>query len=253
MAAPLRINFKGAATSIPYLQKTCTMLQLAGVDLQLNEYSAALRAVQWKNIQLKAERDWTAASYWYAFAALNPKTEVFLEGLSSSDLQGDKALMGLFDALGVASTEIPEGIILKNKELHLSSFSYDASSNPDLVQSLVVVCTALSLPFEITGLKTLVNKETNRIAALQTELAKLDVTLESDGLNYLRCSQPRPDFSKTLIVDTYEDHRMAMSFATLAGKVYRLAIRNPSVVNKSYPGFWTVLRMAGVDITVWDD
>ncbi|MFN5318056.1 MAG: 3-phosphoshikimate 1-carboxyvinyltransferase, partial [Bacteroidia bacterium] len=135
----------------------------------------------------------------------------------------------------------------------VSSFSYDASSNPDLVQSLVVACAALSMPFEITGLNTLVNKETNRIVALQTELAKLNVTLDSDGLNYLRCTRPRPDFSKTLIVDTYEDHRMAMSFAALVGKVYRLAIRNPSVVNKSYPNFWTALRLAGVGITVWDD
>ena len=253
MAAPLKINFKGEATSLPYLQKTVSMLRLAGVEMELNNHFAGLQSVQWKDIHLKAEHDWTASSYWYAFAALNRHSEVVLEGLSSSDLQGDKALMEIFESLGVCSSETREGIILKSEGASVSSFSYDASSNPDLVQSLVVAFAALSMPFEITGLNTLVNKETNRIVALQTELAKLNVTLESDGLNYLRCSLPRPDFSKTLIVDTYEDHRMAMSFAALVGKVYRLAIRNPSVVNKSYPNFWTALRLAGVGITVWDD
>jgi 3-phosphoshikimate 1-carboxyvinyltransferase len=253
MANPLKINFKGSVTSLPYLHKTCAMLQMAGVEVELTEHFAALQSVHWKNMQFKAERDWTAASYWYGFAALNPNSEVYLEGLSTSNLQGDKALIQIFEALGVSSIETSEGIILKKKELIENSFSFDASSNPDLVQSLVVVCVGLSIPFEITGLATLVNKETNRIVALQSELAKINVNLESDGLHYLRCTQPRPDFSKTLVVSTYEDHRMAMSFAMLVGKVYRLAIRNPSVVNKSYPAFWKALRLAGVDITVWDD
>jgi 3-phosphoshikimate 1-carboxyvinyltransferase len=64
---------------------------------------------------------------------------------------------------------------------------------------------------------------------------------------------PKPDLSRTLIVETYNDHRMAMAFAPLVFKVYKLAIRNPSVVEKSYPSFWRDVREAGIQQVVWDD
>ena len=121
------------------------------------------------------------------------------------------------------------------------------------MQTFVVLCVGLQIPFEISGLQTLVNKETNRIEALCVEMAKLKVHIEVEGNRVMRCLHPKPDFSRTLIVETYNDHRMAMAFAPLVFKVYKLAIRNPSVVEKSYPAFWRDVREAGVQQAVWDD
>ena len=90
-------------------------------------------------------------------------------------------------------------------------------------------------------------KETDRIAALQNELAKIGVTLNEDHENYhLDCSGLQ--FPEKITIRTYEDHRMAMAFAPLALKINELEIEEPQVVGKSYPSFWDDLRKAGFEI-----
>jgi 3-phosphoshikimate 1-carboxyvinyltransferase len=122
----------------------------------------------------------------------------------------------------------------------------DASNFPDLVQTLVVVCVALKIKAKISGLKTLRIKETDRINAMQQELRKIkfDLILHKD--DQLECSGLSPDFSKIFLVETYNDHRMAMAFSALVTVVYKLAIRNPEVVSKSYPNFWKDVRESGI-------
>jgi 3-phosphoshikimate 1-carboxyvinyltransferase len=228
-------------------------MQQCGIIWEVNAEHAQLTEWQWNAATLKPEADWTAASYWYSFAALAGRSEVFINNLSIQSEQGDRIVAEIFRSFGIDSHETPEGIKLVRTGNGVDFFRFDAINNPDLVQTLVVVCVGLQIPFEISGLQTLVNKETNRIEALCSEMSKLNVRIEVEGNRVMRCMNPKPDFSRTLIVETYNDHRMAMAFAPLVFKVYKLAVRNPSVVEKSYPSFWRDVREAGIQQVVWDD
>lgn len=253
MTKPLNIHFRGNAVSLSYLHKTQRLMQQCGISWEVNTENAQLTEWQWNAATLKPEADWTAASYWYAFAALAGRSEIFIKNLSIQSEQGDRITAEIFRSFGIDSHETPEGIRLIRTGTCVDFFRFDAINNPDLVQTLVVVCVGLQIPFEISGLQTLVNKEANRIEALCAEMAKLKVHIEVEGNRVMRCNHPKPDFSRTLIVETYKDHRMAMAFAPLVFKVYKLAIRNPSVVEKSYPTFWRDVREAGIQQVVWDD
>lgn len=253
MKKPLNIHFRGNAVSLSYLHKTQRLMQQCGISWEVNAEKAQLTEWQWNAATLKPEADWTAASYWYAFAALADRSNVFINNLGIKSEQGDRVVADLFRSFGIDSHETPEGMKLARTNNLVDFFRFDAINNPDLVQTLVVVCIGLQIPFEISGLQTLVNKETNRIDALYKEISKLRISIELEDNSVMRCTQPKPDFSRTMIVDTYNDHRMAMAFAPLVFKVYKLAIRNPSVVDKSYPAFWREVREAGVQQVVWDD
>jgi 3-phosphoshikimate 1-carboxyvinyltransferase len=253
MQKPLNIRFRGSAVSLSYLHKTQRLMQQCGISWELNAEHAQLTEWQWNTATLKPEADWTAASYWYAFAALARRSEIFIKNLSIQSEQGDRIVAEIFRSFGIDSHETPEGIKLVRTGNGVDFFRFDAINNPDLVQTFVVVCVGLQIPFEISGLQTLVNKETNRIEALCVEMAKLKVHIEVEGNRVMRCMNPKPDLSRTLIVETYNDHRMAMAFAPLVFKVYKLAIRNPSVVEKSYPSFWRDVREAVIQQVVWDD
>jgi 3-phosphoshikimate 1-carboxyvinyltransferase len=125
---------------------------------------------------------------------------------------------------------------------------YDFSGQPDLAQTFVVCCCMMGVPFRFAGLSTLRIKETDRIQALQTELAKMgynievvdDCTLEWKG----EVGEAAPQFS----IDTYHDHRMAMSFAPASLRLPFISINDPQVVSKSYPAFWQHLLEAGFTI-----
>ena len=118
---------------------------------------------------------------------------------------------------------------------------FDFKECPDLAQTVVVVAAALKRDVSFTGLETLKIKETDRIAALQTEIAKFGAELIEDGDTYhLKTAgvyQP-----KDVTFDTYEDHRMAMAFAPLALVFDQIKIAEPQVVEKSYPDFWKHLQ-----------
>ena len=124
------------------------------------------------------------------------------------------------------------------------------SDMPDLAQTLVVTCCMTGLPFHITGLQTLKIKETDRIVALQTELAKQGFTIQSRHDSELIWTGTRsvPSWQP---VDTYDDHRMAMAFAPAALKLGGIEINNPEVVSKSYPEYWE--HLAAVGFRVEDD
>jgi 3-phosphoshikimate 1-carboxyvinyltransferase len=126
---------------------------------------------------------------------------------------------------------------------------FDLKECPDLAQTVIVVCAALGHEATFTGLETLKIKETDRVKALQNELAKMGVKLIEKGLIYkLDCSEKF--IPEKMFIHTYEDHRMAMAFAPLALVIPELEIEDEKVVEKSYPAFWTDLEKAGFDVIV---
>jgi len=137
------------------------------------------------------------------------------------------------------------GVVLTKSANCTNNLVSDLVEIPDLAQTFVVTCCMKGVPFRFTGLQSLRIKETDRINALTTELRKLGFVLKAEGDEALswegeRCSaEPHP------VIATYEDHRMAMTFAPVALIRGEIEIANPEVVSKSYPRFWEDLQRGG--------
>ena len=199
---------------------------------------------------IKAEADWSAASYWYEMAAFADNVDLKIYGLSENSLQGDAVVSKLFSNFGVNTTMIDGGILLRKGERTIREFNYHFIDQPDLAQTFCVLCSMLSIPFRFTGTESLRIKETDRIGALQKELGKLNIhieaSLQGDEITFTGGSIPGN--ISGIRIDTYQDHRMAMAFAPAAFILDDLQIKDPGVVTKSYPGFWDDLKKVGFNI-----
>jgi len=174
--------------------------------------------------------------------------EILLKNLQLESLQGDANIAGWFKQFGVQSIQKDDGVLLIKKEnISPKRLVHDFIENPDVAQTMACLCVAKKIPFHFTGLKTLKIKETDRISALQNELAKFGAELIEpaagelswNGILKLNSAVEIP------VIETYHDHRMALAFAPMVLADYRIQINDPLVVTKSYPGFWNDLKIAG--------
>ena len=244
----LCLEIEGELTSKPYIEMTLALLAQAGIGHTWNENTIEIENQAFKETELAIEPDWSAASYWYAIAALADEATLFLPGLNGYSLQGDSQITEIMANFGITSQFKNDGVHLIKEPKKIERKIFDLKDCPDLAQTLVVVCAVLGHSCTFTGLETLKIKETNRILALQTELAKIGVSFTEKNLNYkLDCSGLH--FPEKLAINTYEDHRMAMAFAPLALKIKQLTINEKQVVEKSYPSFWDDLAKAGFSVT----
>jgi 3-phosphoshikimate 1-carboxyvinyltransferase len=245
----LELHIEGELTSKPYVEMTLAMLQQAGIQHQWNDNVITIAYQEFKETALPVEPDWSAASYWYSIAALAEEADLFLTGLTAYSLQGDSVITEIMANFGITSQFRDGGVHLKKEAKPVVRKVFDLKSCPDLAQTVIVVCAALNHEATFTGLETLKIKETDRIKALQNELAKIGVKLIEKGEIYkLDCSEkfipPR------VFINTYDDHRMAMAFAPLALLIPEVEIEDAKVVEKSYPAFWTDLEKVGFKVEV---
>lgn len=235
----LQLKFKGAITSVPYINMTLQLLAELGVNYS---WDADVISIQPKSVittkTVVVESDWSSASYYYSLAALCPNAEIQLTSYKKNSLQGDSVLVNLYNELGVKTIFDTNSIILSNQQLSINNQQtviLDLKSAPDIAQTIAVTCFGLGIECFLTGLHTLKIKETDRLVALKNEIEKLggEVTITSETL-YLKASTK---IKEDMSISTYDDHRMAMAFAPLATKV-SIQIEEPNVVSKSYPNFW---------------
>ncbi|WKN41034.1 3-phosphoshikimate 1-carboxyvinyltransferase [Tunicatimonas pelagia] len=242
----LLLELIGKVGSRPYISMTLSLMQHFGVSsIWENKQAIRIEPASYLSGSYIIESDWSGASYWYSFIALAEHGEVLLKGLRKNSFQGDQAIVEIMENLGVQSAFESEGVRLV-KQNNARDFSYDFSDCPDLAQTVAVVCAAKGVHCTMTGLESLRIKETDRIAALQTELAKIGAKLDERGSSWKLIPSQEVVWPNELVIDTYDDHRMAMAFAPLVMKS-ALTIENPDVVNKSYPRFWEDLQRAGVE------
>jgi 3-phosphoshikimate 1-carboxyvinyltransferase len=156
--------------------------------------------------------------------------------------------MEIFTLLGVETVFTNQGAILKKTSIRIEKLEENFTDIPDLVQTFAVTCALLNIPFCFTGLQNLKIKETDRITALVVELGKLGYLLQEKNENILLWNGERNESPPHPIIETYEDHRMAMSFAPAAIRYPNMRIAHPHVVTKSYPCYWEDLKKAGVII-----
>ena len=246
----LELFLKGNMVSASYINLTLQLMKRAGIKYVWNQNHIKIEEGNYQAGTFQIEPDWSAASYWYEMVALAEKSQVFLSGLTSESLQGDSALVSIFENFGVKSIFEEEGVSLLKTKGNTEFFEYDFTLNPDLVQTIIPTCVALSIPFRITGTHTLRIKETDRILALYTEMKKFGVMLNYSESGEWISWDGKSRFVPTtdVVIDTYEDHRMAMGFAPLALKTGGIRINEPAVVSKSYPGFWDDLMRVGFEL-----
>lgn len=249
----LRLTLLGEIISRPYIDLTLWVMENFGAQAGwVDNNSIEVKAHPYVNTPYLIENDWSAASYWYEMVALYGDTlpEVRLNGLLDSSRQGDSIIKYIFSLLGVKTTFSKDPTTgetittLRHKLGCVQHLDFDFINCPDLAQTVVVACCALGIPFHFTGLASLKIKETDRIEALKNELRKEGYLIRSVNDNELIWDHGRcePTFEP---IDTYEDHRMAMSFAPLSVIHPHLRINHPEVVSKSYPHFWTDLLQTG--------
>ena len=246
----LRLTLTGHVGSRPYIDMTLALMRRFGARFTAEGNVLTVLPTPYQPTDYVVESDWSAASYWYALVALGAAgSEITLPGLRHASLQGDQAIAELMRLFGVETTFLPEAVHLRQVPLEpqAAAPSLDFTDCPDLAQTVAVVAAALNRPVELTGLDSLRIKETDRIAALQTELGKFGGGLRDLGAGRFRAESA--GFAvRGQVVATYHDHRMAMAFAPLALRG-PLAIEAPAVVRKSYPQFWQELAKAGFAVS----
>ncbi|MBC7744671.1 MAG: 3-phosphoshikimate 1-carboxyvinyltransferase [Flavobacterium sp.] len=240
----LELEIESKLTSTPYVEMTLSMLEKAGIRYDWTDKIIKIKKQEYRNSEIIVEPDWSAASYWYAIAALSDEAEFFLPGLNAYSLQGDSRITEIMANFGISSQFKDGGVYLKKEPKKLERLIFDFKDCPDLAQTVIVCCAALGHNATFTGLETLKIKETDRINALQTELKKIGVKLHEKNL-VCKLDCTGLNFPDKVFIATYDDHRMAMAFTPLALKIAQLEIENYHVVNKSYPGFWNDLKTAG--------
>ena len=242
----LTIRLTGDIISRPYINLTLQLMNDFGVRAEwTDDHRLKVEPQAYHSTPFYVESDWSAASYWYQIVALSKEAEVTLPGLFKDSYQGDSQVAGIFRSLGVETIYKDKTVILKKNGKSVERLDYDFINQPDLAQTFVVTCALLNMPFRFSGLQSLKIKETDRMAALITEMRKLGYILhETDG-SVLSWEGERCTTEEHPAIDTYEDHRMAMAFAPTCLALPEILINNPQVVSKSYPRYWEDLRQAG--------
>ena len=241
----LKIQLTGRETSKPYIDMTISLLKKLGVEITTTDNQISVCELQ--KIESKKhyiESDWSSASYFYSVVALAKIGYTLkLSKFSFKSLQGDSKVADIYKSFGVKTTYKDDLIILKKVKSNTDKFSFDLTSNPDLAQTICVTCLGLGIKCNLTGLHTLKIKETDRLLALKKELSKfnLKVIITDDSISFDNVDS----LKSNVVIETYDDHRMAMSFACLATKV-KIIIKDPKVVSKSYSSFWSDLERIAI-------
>lgn len=240
----LTIHFTTKLTSAPYVDMTLQMLKHFGVKYTWQGNTITVEHSTLEGDTYTVGADWSAASYWYSMAFLADEADLFLEDLKNNWIQGDRVVADWMKRFSVSTDFNQGGAVIKNIHApYPTVMKLDYEDNPDLAQTFAAMFAAKNIAATFTGLDSLKIKETDRIAALQKELHKCGFKFDysSEFFFYqLRGKFVVPNEPIT----TYNDHRMAMSFAALA-LLGEIQIENPEVVEKSYPGFWKDLEAVG--------
>jgi 3-phosphoshikimate 1-carboxyvinyltransferase len=233
----VKIDITGELVSRPYVDITLAVLSAFGITYTREGYQRFVLpgGQSYQNHHYDIEADASSASYFWAAAALTGG-RVTIANLDLESVQGDIDFLSVLARLGCHLTSSPEGLTVDGGPLR--GIHMDMSAMPDLVPTLGVLAAFAEGETVINGVAHLRHKESNRLAAVVTELTKMGVTAEEipDGL---RIEGGIPHGAE---IDTYQDHRIAMSFAVAGLKTPGVVIRDPDCVAKSFPDFWEFLE-----------
>ena len=239
------IELTGELVSRPYIEMTASLMRTFGAKIDFTGNLILIQKGNYKKTDCIVENDWSAASYWYEMKALLPDCNIELIGLQQNSLQGDNDVAHYFESFGVETEFTEKGVVLhSNPKAKASKIEFNLSKQPDLAQTIVATACLLDIPFHIEGLSTLKIKETDRIEALKTELGKMGYPVEGDN-DSMKWDGKHAEQDAEIVINTYDDHRMAMALAPAAIKFPTLTVKDIEVVKKSYPDYWKHISALG--------
>ena len=227
LAAPmfpqgLELELRGEHNSLPYLDMTINMMCQFSAQVGRKGNVVRVKPKPYQPANFKVSGDWSAASYWYEMAAFSEECEIKLRFLNLSKgrpgLQGDAIIAVWMQQLGVGTFVEDDVVVLRKISFEKHPLSFDFSQHPDLYPTMAAICAGLHIEAQFSGLDNLALKESNRVEAMQKELAKLG--------------------NRPVHFCTHNDHRIAMALAPLSMLVGPVIFDHQEVVKKSYPGFW---------------
>ena len=229
---PIEIRISGKMVSEPYVEMTLAMMSQFGITVDRPE-PGVFRAVPetYRAREYDIEPDASAASYFFGLAAVTGGA-VTVEGLNAKSLQGDIHFVSALEQMGCHVTWRPESVTVQGGPLH--GIDIDMNAISDTAQTLACVAPFAVGPTRIRNVEHMRLKETDRVTAVVTELRKLGLQVEEhhDGMTI------HPGVMHGGTVATYDDHRMAMSFALIGLRVPGLKIADPECTGKTYPNYF---------------
>ncbi len=236
MNAGLDLTLTGDVVSWPYLELTVDVMADFGIEVRRpSRRRFVIDAQHYRAAEVRIEADASTASYFFAAAAASGG-RVTVKGLGTATRQGDLAFVDVLAAMG-ASVERTAAAVTVTGPAVLQGIEVDMADISDTAQTLAAIAPLADGPTRITGIGFIRRKETDRIAAVVTELQRcgIDAREEDDGF-VIGPGRPTP-----AVIQTYDDHRMAMSFAVLGLVAGGIEIADPQCVDKTFPGFWSAL------------
>ncbi len=224
--------------SRPYVDLTCAVMDRCGIRLERQGYTffRIPGGQVYRADRLPVEPDCSQASYFWAAAAL-AGGRVRVAGIGADSLQGDLRFVEVLERMGCRVVRESEGVAVAPGS-PLRGIAVDMADMPDVVPTLAVVAAFAQGATTISGVGHLREKESDRIAAVAAELGRMGIRVET-GTDWIRIHGGRPHGAT---IETYDDHRIAMSFAVAGLRVPGVVIRRPEVVAKSFPDFWRVFE-----------
>lgn len=249
----LEINVQGELVSRPYVDITLNEMRKFGVEVENEDYRKFIvRPQPYRSGARKVEGDASAASYFAALALIHGGRVVF-ENLGAQSRQGDIRFFYICESLGARVQMNGDKTVIEGPQdgrLPPVEGGIDCEDIPDAALTLIAVAPLIPGTTRITGIGTLKHKECDRIECPAAELRKIGVDVKT-GADFIevgeipsraRAGAGAGDTSETVAIETYHDHRMAMSFAVLGTRLGNLNILDPDVVGKTYPRFWEDLE-----------
>lgn len=251
----LRLTLDGEIVSVPYIKMTLSLMAYFGVQSSWEGQTIVVPAQAYQPREFTVEADWSAASYYYGLAALAGSADLQIDGLFADSVQGDAVVAELYQRFGVSTTFNATGLRIQKPAGAPAPplFEQDFVECPDIAQTLMATCAGLGVQALYSGLQTLFIKETDRVAAMKTELGKLGIALYKIPGHMSGAGPGQQIFGQDGKADfsagpptfaTYHDHRMAMAMAPLA-LLHPIRIEDPEVVGKSYPDFYADFEKLG--------
>jgi 3-phosphoshikimate 1-carboxyvinyltransferase len=241
--SPVTLELTGSVVSAPFIELTVRVMSAFGAEVERpTESSIRVNAPgKYAPLEHEIEGDATAASYFWSAAAVTGGC-VTVQNVGTASLQGDAAFPDVLERMGCRVTRAENAITVEGPE-HLRGGTFDLNEMPDTAQTLAVVALFAEGPTEIVNVANLRVKECDRIAALAAELPKLGAAVEerASGLVIRPPAGGRSGLRGASIA-TYDDHRMAMSFAVAGLAIEGVVIENPRCIDKTYPGFFADLQ-----------
>ena len=239
---PMSLRIEGLSGSAGYLDVTTRTMEAFGARISPTITGYDINNDGYRPTDYVVEPDASAAAYPLVAAAIT-RGRVIIDGLSPSSAQPDVLLVDRLVEMGCHTEQVDSRIVLDGRGVDLVGIETDMSAAPDSSLALAVACLFASGRSRIVGLASLRLKESDRLAAMQSELTKLGarVWVEQDAL-----AIERGELAPAAI-DPHGDHRVAMSCALVGLVVEGVEVQNPGVANKTWPGFWGMLDALATD------